>query len=85
MIHDIIEHDPQLHSILPNHPIIVYYKTESLKDILIHSHQAKTNSILPNHPITVYYKTESLKGILINSCQAKPTYLHHKTTPKQNH
>ena len=37
----IIENDRQLHSIWPNHPIIAYHKTISLKDILIHCHQTK--------------------------------------------
>ena len=37
----IIENDPQLHNIWPNQPVTVYHKTESLKDILIHFHQAK--------------------------------------------
>ena len=37
----IIENDPQLHSIWPNHPVTTYHKTESIKDILVHSRQAK--------------------------------------------
>ena len=37
----IIENDPQLHSIWPNPPVTSYHKTESLKDILVHSSQAK--------------------------------------------
>ena len=41
----IIENDSQLHSIWPNPPITAYHKTESLKDILVHSHQAKTTSL----------------------------------------
>ena len=39
-----IENDPQLHNIWPNHPITAYHKTESLKDILIHFRQAKLTS-----------------------------------------
>ena len=37
----IMENDSQLHSIWPKHPIIAYLKTESLKDILVHSRQVK--------------------------------------------
>ena len=37
----LIENDPQLHSIWPNHPITAYHKTDFLKDILVHSRQAK--------------------------------------------
>ena len=40
------ENDPQLHSIWPNHPITAYHKTESLKDILVHSRQAKPTYLL---------------------------------------
>ena len=36
-----MENDSQLHSIWPKHPIIAYLKTESLKDILVHSRQVK--------------------------------------------
>ena len=36
-----IENDPQLHNIWPNPPITAYHKTESFKDILIHSREAK--------------------------------------------
>ena len=42
----IIENDPQLHNIWPNPPITAYHKTESLKDILIHSRQAKPTHLL---------------------------------------
>ena len=35
----IIENDPQLQNIWPNHPITAYHKTKSLKDILVHSCQ----------------------------------------------
>ena len=45
----IIENDPQLHSIWPNQPITAYHKTESLKDILVHSRQAKPTYL---HQIT---------------------------------
>ena len=41
----IIENDPQLHNIWPNPPITAYHKTESLKDILVHSRQAKPTSL----------------------------------------
>ena len=41
----IIENDPELHSIWPNPPITAYHKTESLKDILVHSRQAKPTSL----------------------------------------
>ena len=46
----IIENDPQLHSIWPNPPVTAYHKTESLKDILVHSRQAKPTSLrsVPN-------------------------------------
>ena len=36
----------QLHNIWPNPPITAYHKTESLKDILIHSHQTKPRHLL---------------------------------------
>ena len=42
---NIIENDPQLHSIWPNTPITAYHKTESLKDILLHSRQGKLTSL----------------------------------------
>ena len=42
----LIENDPQLHNIWPNPPITAYHKTESLKDILIHSRQAKPTHLL---------------------------------------
>ena len=41
----IIENDSQLHSIWLNPPITAYHKTESLKDILVHSRQAKATSL----------------------------------------
>ena len=41
-----IENDPHLHHIWPNPPITTYHKTESLKDILIHSRQAKPKHLL---------------------------------------
>ena len=41
-----IENDPQLHNIWPNPPITAYHKTESSKDILIHSRQAKPTHLL---------------------------------------
>ena len=44
----IIENDPQLHSIWPNPPITAYHKTESLKDILVHSRQAKPTYLCQN-------------------------------------
>ena len=40
----IIKNDPELQNIWPNHLITNYHKTESLKDILVHSHQAKPKS-----------------------------------------
>ena len=39
------ENDPKLHNICSNPPIAAYDKTESLKDILVHSHQAKPTSL----------------------------------------
>ena len=42
----IIDNDPQLRSIWSNSPITTYHKTESLKDILIHSHQGKATYLL---------------------------------------
>ena len=41
----IIENDPQLHRIWPNPSINAYHKTESLKEILVHSRQAKPTSL----------------------------------------
>ena len=40
----IIENHQQLQSIWPNHSITAYHKTESLKEILVHSRQAKPTS-----------------------------------------
>ena len=40
----IIENDPQLHRIYPSPTITAYHKTESLKDIIVHSRQAKLTS-----------------------------------------
>ena len=40
----IINNDLELHSIWPNSSITAYHKTESLKDILVHSCQAKPTS-----------------------------------------
>ena len=45
----ITENDPQLHSIWPNHPTTAYHKTESLKNILVHSRQAKPTSLRSTH------------------------------------
>ena len=45
----VIENDAQLHNIWPNPPITTYHKTESLKDILIHSHQAKQTNAPTSH------------------------------------
>ena len=41
----IIKNDPQLHSIWPNHPITAYHKSESVKDILVHSCQARPTDL----------------------------------------
>ena len=40
----IIENDSQLQNVWPNHLITAYHKTESLKDILVHSRQTKPTS-----------------------------------------
>ena len=45
----IIENDPELNSIWPNLPITAYHKTESLKDILVHSRQAKPTPLRSAH------------------------------------
>ena len=37
----IIENDSELQNAWPNHPITAYHKTESLKDIVVHSRQTK--------------------------------------------
>ena len=37
----ILENDPLLHNIWPNYLFTAYRKTESLKDNLVHFHQAK--------------------------------------------
>ena len=37
----IIENNSELQNVWPNHPITGYHKTESLKDILVHSRQTK--------------------------------------------
>ena len=45
----IIENDPELNSIWPNPPTTAYHKTESLRDILVHSRQAKPTSLHSAH------------------------------------
>ena len=40
----ITEKDQQLQNIWPNHPITAYHKTESLRDMLVHSCQTKPTS-----------------------------------------
>ena len=62
----IIENDPQLYSIWPNHPITAYHKTESVKDILVHSRQAK--------PTYLWQKTTPKQNHLLTTSSHLPPH-----------